>query len=51
MPEKEEQDVNLPYKIAKLLYDKGVLFALGFAFAALGLSIFFNRPIHNQSST
>lgn len=30
---------------------EGVLFALGFAFAALGLSIFFNRPIHNQSST
>ena len=28
MPEKDEQDVNLPYKIAKLLSDKGVLFAL-----------------------
>ena len=28
MPEKEEQDVNLPYKMAKLLSDKGVLFAL-----------------------
>ena len=28
LPENAEQDVNLPYKNAKLLFDKGVLFAL-----------------------
>ena len=33
------------------LSSEAVLFGLGFAFAAIGLSIFFNRPIHRQSST
>ncbi|MBI1257413.1 MAG: hypothetical protein GC204_08075 [Chloroflexi bacterium] len=27
---------------------EGILFALGFAFASIGLSLFFNRPVKNQ---
>ena len=27
---------------------EGILFALGFAFAAIGLSIFFNRPVEKE---